>query len=251
MFDMNVLIIEDERPAQQLLIRLLGKYYPDFTIVSILDSITSAVEWLRSNSADLIFMDVELSDGTCFEIFRHIDIKAPVIITTAYEQYALEAFKTKCIDYMLKPIEDLAFKESVERCLQFCAASSSSKKEESTSSSKAYRQRYTIKVGSRIVVVDTSSIAYFFSEDKSTYIITDDDKQYLYDQSLDSLKDELDPEVFYKLSRGCIASLGSISNISKYFNSRLKVTLKPGKNLQVLVSRDRVQGFLEWLEGKK
>lgn len=249
---MKVLLIEDERPAQQLLIRLLGKYYPDFTIVSVLDSITSAVDWLRENTADLIFMDVELSDGSCFEIFKHIDVKAPVIITTAYEQYALDAFKTKCIDYLLKPIEDDTFKESVERCLQFCANSASAEMYNADSDeSKAYKQRYTIKVGSQIVVVESLNIAYFYSEDKSTFLVTNDDKQYLYDQSLDSLKDELDPDIFYKLSRGCIANIKAINSISKYFNSRLKVTLNPGKAPQVIVPRDRVQGFLEWLEGKK
>lgn len=117
---MDVLIIEDEIPAQQILIRMLKRYFPDFRTAAVLDSVRSATEWLAGHSPDLIFMDVELSDGKCFEIFRKSEIKCPVIITTAYENYALDAFKAKCIDYLMKPVEPAAFRNSVERCMQLC-----------------------------------------------------------------------------------------------------------------------------------
>lgn len=117
---MKVLIIEDEIPAQQILLRLLGRYFPDFTIMGILDSVDTAVNFLKHQTPDLIFMDVELSDGKSFEIFRQVDITCPVIVTTAYTDYALDAFRNKCIDYLMKPIEDGAFRESVDRCLQLC-----------------------------------------------------------------------------------------------------------------------------------
>lgn len=248
---MNILIVEDEIPAQKLLIRLISKYYPDFNIVAILDSITSAIGWIRSNNPDIIFMDVELSDGSCFEIFKHVDIKSPVIITTAYEQYALEAFKSKCIDYLLKPVEDSVFKESVERCLNFYNKRSSQDYNEKVNNPKCYRQRYTLQIGNQIEILNVSEIAYFYSEDKSNFIVAKDGNSYMTDLSLDTIKEELDPVEFFKISRGCIVSPGSISSISKYFNSRLKITLKPSKCDPVLISRERVKGFLEWLEGKK
>lgn len=247
---MKVLIIEDEIPAQQLLLRLLKKYYPDFLVVEILDSVATSIDWLRNNSADLVFMDVELSDGNCFEIFKDVEINSAVIITTAYENYALNAFKTKCLDYIMKPIEDHVFKESVQRCLRFCNHSSSSLKKEKKDKTPNYKQRFTINLGSQIVVVDVNKIAYFYSEDKSTYIVTYDSKQFLFDQSLDSVEEEIDPSLFFKISRGCLAGLNSIDNISKYFNSRLKVSLKPSNIDPVLVSRARAQSFLQWLEGK-
>lgn len=250
---MKVLIIEDEIPAQNLLVRLLSKYYPSFKIVGILDSIEHSINWLRENTPDIIFMDVELSDGRCFEIFDAVDIKSPVIITTAYENYALDAFKTKCIDYIMKPIEEETFKESVERCIQLCkipSGESENKKNILSYTQRSYKQRFTIKVGSQIVVVDVNNIAYFYSEDKSTYIVTTDSKQFLTDLSLDSIEEEMDPKQFFKISRGCLAGLSSISTISKYFNSRLKVTLSPHNVDPIIVPYARVQSFLEWLEGK-
>lgn len=123
---MKVLIIEDEIPAQQILIKLIGKYFPDFTVSGTIDSVEEAVKYLKHHSPDLIFMDVELSDGKCFEIFRQTEISCPVIITTAYADYALDAFKAKCIDYLMKPIEAEAFSESVDRCMQLCGETSGS-----------------------------------------------------------------------------------------------------------------------------
>ncbi len=261
---MNVLIIEDEIPAQNVLVRLLKKYYPDFNVLDILDSTESAISFLSENTPppDLIFMDVELSDGNCFEIFKAVNITSPVIITTAYENYALDAFKTKCVDYLLKPFDELAFKESVDRCLQFYLHSTQHTDAPSpditspTPNSilsyvhKAYKHRFTIKLGSQIVMVDVNNIAYFFSEEKSTYIVTTDSKQYLSDLSLDAIESEVDPASFFKISRGCLAGIKSIYTISKYFNSRLKVILSPPTVGPIIVPRSRVQSFLEWLEGR-
>ena len=247
---MTVLIIEDEIPAQQQLLRLLSKHYPELNVVGILDSITDSFVWLKANSADIIFMDVELSDGNCFELFKILNINSKVIITTAYENYALPAFRVKCIDYLLKPIDEESFVESVERCLCFCSASNtdSPKNAEANTKPKIYKQRFTVKVGNIIILVDISNIAYFYSENKSTYIVTNDRKQYLMDQSLDSIEEQVNPVIFFKISRGCIANLNSIETISKHFNSRLKVTLKPGLIDPILVSRARVPQLMEWLE---
>lgn len=248
---MDVLIIEDEIPAQQILIRMLKRYFPDFRTAAVLDSVRSATEWLAGHSPDLIFMDVELSDGKCFEIFRKSEIKCPVIITTAYENYALDAFKAKCIDYLMKPVEPAAFMNSVERCMQLCGG----KRAESRTADigayarPAYKHHITIRLGSQILVIDINDIAYFYSNDKSTWLVTKDGRQFMTDVPLVTIEEEMDPAKFYKISRKCIVGLSSIYTISKYFNSRLKVTLSP-KNIEpVIVPRERVQSFLDWLEG--
>lgn len=249
---MNILIIEDELPARQRLVKLINKYFPDFNICAELDSCESAIDYLKKNTPDLIFMDVELSDGKCFEIFENIEISVPVIITTAYEAYALEAFKVKCIDYLLKPVDRLEFKESVERCLSLCHPESSSDQiinNISRYTMRHYKHHFTIKLGSQILLLDVNDIAYFYSNEKYTYVVTKDGNEYMADDSLVSIEEEVDPAIFYKISRKCLASIGTIYTISKYFNSRLKVTLSPKKTDPIIVSRDRVQNFLNWLEG--
>lgn len=248
---MDVLIIEDELPAQQNLIKLIRTYFPDFNIIGALDSVKAATKYLQDKMPDLIFMDVELSDGNCFDLFRSVEIKCPVIITTAYENYALDAFKAKCIDYLLKPIDEKAFRESVGRCLQLCGvtATKSPAPDVRPYAKPAYKHHFTIKLGSQILIVDVNDIAYFYSNDKSTYLVTRSGKEYMTDESLVTLEEELDPARFYKISRKCIIGISSIYTISKYFNSRLKVTVSPGNIEPVIVPRDRVQNFLEWLEG--
>lgn len=248
---MDVLIIEDELPAQQILVRLIKLYFSDFNIIGALDSVKAAARYLQDKSPDLIFMDVELSDGKCFDLFRQVDIQCPVIITTAYADYALDAFKAKCIDYLLKPIDSDAFRESVERCMQLCGVTAARKSypDVTAYAKPAYKHHLTIKLGSQILVIDIHDIAYFYSNDKSTYLVTRNGKEYMTDESLVAIGEELDPTVFYKISRKCIISMDSIYTISKYFNSRLKVTVSP-KNIEpIIVPRDRVQPFLEWLEG--
>lgn len=248
---MNILIIEDEIPAQQILIKMLGRFFPDFRICGVLDSIKAASAFLKENSPDMILMDVELSDGKCFTLFGLAEIKCPVIITTAYADYALDAFKAKCIDYLLKPIDPQAFKQAVERCIQLCVKEPAEKPAHDINSyaRPAYKHHFAIKLGSQIVVVDVNDIAYFYSNDKSTWLVTRDGKQYMTDESLISIEDEIDPARFYKISRKCIVGMSAIYTISKYFNSRLKVTLSPKNIDPVIVPRDRVQSFLDWLEG--
>jgi two-component system LytT family response regulator len=249
---MNVLIIEDELPAQQQILMMLGKHFPELKVVGMLDSLTDAAKWLKSNTPDIIFMDVELSDGKCFELFKMVEIKSQVIITTAYEQYALDAFKAKAIDYLLKPIEDAAFVESVTRCIDLVEGAGKQKGEGEAGAGapkRSYKQRFTITLGSQIMVIDLQNVAYFISENKSSYLVTFDKKQYLLDEGLDAVEAEVDPRQFFRIARNCIASLNSIGKISKFFNQRLKVELKPEYKEHILVSRARVPQLMEWLEG--
>ena len=213
----------------------------------------SAVEWLATQTADLIFMDVELSDGMCFEIFNRLEVTAPVIITTAYDSYAVKAFKVNSIDYLLKPINRDDFTNAVTKFLkrkQTAVPIDVESLKQLISPRVKYKQRFTVRLGERIIVLDTADIAYFCAEEKATFMITHENKRYLSDFSLDTIEEQLNPKEFFRLTRGCIAGIKAIGTIAKYSNSRLKVLLQPPYYENILVSRVRIPLFLNWLEGK-
>ena len=249
---MKVLIVEDEIMAQKSLTRLLMQNFSDMSIVGYTDSIKNTVSWLRTegNSADIIFMDVELSDGVCFEIFRQVEVKAKVIMTTAYDSYALKAFEAGSVDYLLKPVESAALKRAVARCRMsggqidvqalLKAVGGESKKE--------YKERYIVRFNDRIVPLETSNIAYIYSEEKNNYLVTFDEQRYIIDSSLDLVIDEFNPEQFFRVSRSCIVSLKAIVSIIKQAGSRLRIVARPEPDFEMTVSRSRVEDFLKWLE---
>ena len=237
--------------AQQSLARTLTQHYPDLRIVGTTGSVRDTVEWLRTpgNEADVIFMDVELSDGECFEIFRQVDVTARVIMTTAYDSYAVRAFEVNSIDYLLKPIDPAALKRAVERCRQRDAGIDAERLLSALRTPREYRQRYVVRFNDRIVPVRTADIAYFYSEEKNTYLVTCDNNRYVMDLSLDILSEELDERSFFRISRNCIISMQAISSVVKYLGNRLKVIARPRPDFELVVSRSRVEDFLRWLEG--
>ena len=251
---MNVLIVEDELMAQKSLQRVLLQNFPDMDIVGCTTSVKTTVEWLRKpeNHADIIFMDVELSDGICFEIFRQTEVKAKVIMTTAYDSYALKAFEAGSVDYLLKPIDPDSLKRAVARCrmsggridaealLKVLGSANVPKKE--------YKERYVVRFNDRIVPLQTSNIAYVYSEDKTNYLVTFDDQRYIIDSSLDVITEELDPEHFFRISRSCIVQMKAITSIIKQAGGRLKIVPEPKASFEMTVSRSRVDDFLTWLE---
>ncbi|MBQ6880044.1 MAG: response regulator transcription factor [Bacteroidales bacterium] len=251
---MKVLIVEDEIMAQKSLTRVLTQNFPDMEIIGYTSSVKGTVEWLRNpdNVADIIFMDVELSDGECFEIFRQTEIKAKVIMTTAYDSYALKAFEAGSIDYLLKPIDLSALKRAVARCRmsggQIDVESLLKAVGGGTHPKKEYKERYIVRFNDRIVPLLTSNIAYIYSEDKTNYLVTSDDKRYIIDCSLDVISEELNPDEFFRISRSCIISMKSITSIIKQQGGRLRVVAKPEPSFEMTVSRSRVDDFLEWLE---
>lgn len=250
---MKVLIVEDEIPAQLQLERLLNAHFPDTEIMAVLTSVEKASDWLAVNSPELIFMDVELSDGQCFEIFKRVDVKAPVIITTAYDHFAIKAFKVNSVDYLLKPIESTEFVRAVEKSTRVSKSGQTDLRalEEllMKSTPKEYKKRFITKQNDQIIVLQVEEIAYFYAEDKATFIVSSSGKRYFSDYSLDNLEDQLDPKSFFRLSRGCIANIQAVKSVSKHFNSRLKIKLEPALIEGILVSRIRVPDFLNWLEG--
>lgn len=252
---MNILIVEDEIMAQKSLARILTQNFPDFSIVGCTDSVKGTVAWLQdpANRPDIIFMDVELADGVCFEIFRQTDVKAKVIMTTAYDSYALKAFEAGSVDYLLKPVEIDALKRAVARCRTSSTdidmeAVMKSLSELRNPKRREYRERYIIKVNDRIIPLETSKIAYIYSEEKSNWLVTFDGQKYILDSSLNIISDELDPDRFFMISRSCIVSMKAISSILKQPGGRLRITPDPPANFEMTVSRSRVDDFLDWLE---
>lgn len=251
---MKVLIVEDEIMAQKSLVRSLAQHFPDMEVVGTTSSVKGTVAWLKNpdNSADIIFMDVELSDGVCFEIFRQVEVKSKVIMTTAYDSYALKAFEAGSVDYLLKPIESSSLKRAVARCRmsggQIDVEMLAKALGAGFSSKKDYKERYIIRFNDRIIPLLVSDIAYIYSEEKNNYLVTYDGHRYVIDSSLDVISEELDPEKFFRISRSCIVALKSISSIIKQIGSRLKVIAEPEAPFEMTVSRSRVDDFLAWLE---
>jgi DNA-binding LytR/AlgR family response regulator len=254
----KVLIVEDEIPAQITLKKLIDKCCPDSQIVMTRTSVNSTVKWLEENpnGADVIFMDVELSDGICFEIFEKVKISANVIITTAYDNYAITAFKINSLDYLLKPIVEEELQRAWKRCVERIEAHHEPNIEAlldivskvGTQTEKEYKKRFIVKAGEKIVIIPVDDIAYCYSEDKSTYAVCRNGTRRLLDYSLDTVQEMLDPKLFFRISRSCIVSINSIENISKHLGTRLKLQLNPKADDDVVVSRSRTSDFLEWLD---
>lgn len=251
---MNIIIIEDEKPAARLLQRKVEKL--GLQVNTLLHSVEESISWFSSNPhPDLIFLDIQLSDGLSFEIFESIDIKSAVIFTTAYDEYALRAFKLNSIDYLLKPIDEDDLEIAVNK---FKARNASApnlsldfemiKKMLVNPADKSYKKRFTIKMGQQLKMVNIEEVECFYSENKGTYLHTFDNRDYLLDNTLEHLETELDPKDFYRVSRKFIVPLKGIKEIQIYSNSRLKVILPTYKEDEVIVARERVNDFKEWLE---
>lgn len=250
---MRALIVEDEAMARASLARLIANNYDDIEIVGQLDSISATLEYLADNrDPDIIFMDVELSDGDCFEIFRQRQLSSHVIMTTAYESYAVKAFEAGSVDYLLKPINPVDLERAIRRCRERSGFSpmdfETILKLMNSASEKKYRERLIVKLGDKYIPVQVSDVAYFLSEDKSNYLVKSDASRYIIDISMDTLEEELDPEGFFRIGRGCVVSRASVESVSRHFNGRLKLNVLPRCSEELFVSRARVDDFLTWLE---
>ena len=250
---LQVFIIEDEVPAQANLRKILKTNFDDLEIVGVVESIAKAVAWFSDphNKADIVFMDVELSDGKCFEIFKQVNIEANIIITTAYDYYAVKAFKINSIDYLLKPIDTTELINAVNKCRKTNPVSTKHTKLIENILTKPevreYKQRFIVKIGDRIIIVHVRDIAYFISQDKTSYLVTREGKQYIIDLSLDALEDLLNPKDFFRISRACITHIDAISQVTKHFSGRLKITLNPKRDEDIFVSRVRTSDFMHWI----
>ena len=256
---MKVLIIEDEKPAAKRLERLVLAQRENTEVLGKLDSVKSSVNWFTHNEQpDLVFMDIQLADGLSFEIFEHVQITAPIIFTTAYDEYALKAFKVNSIDYLLKPIDEDELEGALQKLDQLKPAgpAESASLNSLDQISKAvslltrqYKNRFIIKIGEHIKAVSIDDIHFFFSRDKATYCTTEEGKSYLLDYPIQELTSMVDPEKFFQINRKYIVSLKAIKDMVSFSNSRLKIILKNSDDDDVIVSRERVQDFKQWLDG--
>ncbi len=250
---MTTIIIEDEKPAARLLQRKLLKL--DVEVGVLLHSVEEAIEWFTINEhPDLIFLDIQLSDGLSFEIFEKVEIKSAVIFTTAYDEYALRAFKLNSIDYLLKPIDedDLVvavskFKSRLPKQETLQLDFEQIKKMLSNPFDKNFKKRFTVKIGQHLKVILVEEIECFFSENKGTYIHTFDNRNFLIETTLELLEQDLDPSEFFRVSRKFIIPLKAIKEIVVHSNSRLKVILPSYKDEEVIVSREKVADFKNWI----
>lgn len=250
---MNIIIIEDEKPAARLLQRKVEKL--GLKVDTLLHSVEESVAWFSQNEhPDLIFLDIQLSDGLSFEIFEKVDIKSAIIFTTAYDEYALKAFKLNSIDYLLKPIDEddlevavVKFKSRTPKPESLQLDFEQIKRMLANPVEKSYKSRFTVKIGQHLKVITADEIECFYSENKGTYIHTTDNRDYLIDTTLEVLENEMNPKDFYRVSRKFIIPLKSIKEIVLYSNSRLKVILPTYKDDEVIVSREKVGDFKEWI----
>jgi DNA-binding LytR/AlgR family response regulator len=249
---MNCLIVEDEKAAADRLASLIKKCNPSIDIEGTVQSVKNAVQWLNAHQApDLIFMDIQLADGLSFEIFEQTIIKAPVIFTTAYDEYALKAFKVNCIDYLLKPIDEGELKNAIARFKEKNPPREIPAQVFDSimhSLTNKYKNKFVLKVGEHIKVFATEEIQCFYSIEKNSFLQNNSGRDYAISYSLDQLEELVDPARFFRINRKYIVSSSSISSIVSYSNSRLLVKLNSNSSDELIVSREKVQDFKKWLE---
>ena len=254
---MKVLIVEDEPFAAAQLAAHLTALRPGSEIVAVCDTVKSTVEWLGNNPApDLSFFDIHLGDGLCFEIFEQKEFNSPVIFTTAYDQYAIRAFKVNSIDYLLKPVDRGELEKALNKYEQVSSPKTSPMSPEILEElvvslkTKNYKERFLIKVGTHLRIIDINEILYFYSFQKGTFLKTADGKDYLTDQSLELIEEIVDPALFFRINRKYLVKLTAINEAVAYSNSRLKLKVKQGSQDDFLVAREKVKTFKSWLEGE-
>ena len=250
---MQVVIIEDEQPAANRLAKMLRSIDSEADIIKKLDSVEASVKFFDSApSVDLIFMDIQLADGLGLDIFQQTEVRAPVIFTTAFDQYTLKAFKVNSIDYLLKPINEKELGHAVKKYRKIY------QKQESDLSKKIlkmvqemnaanYKERLLIKRGQQLSYLKTDATAYCFADGKLCFAVDFNNNKYLLENNLTQLEEQLQPKKFYRINRQLMVNIDAITKVHTWLGGRLKLEISPFTNLDTMVSRDRVNGFKEWL----
>ncbi len=248
---MRILILEDETRAASYLERLLAKVAPNMVVIARLESVREGVKYLQNNpEPELIFSDIQLADGLSFEIYNQVKVRCPIIFTTAYDHYAIEAFKTNGIDYLLKPIEEERLTQAIEKAKHFSPGLLLEKilAINNTDAGKICKSRFMVKVGDKIKSVPIEDILVFYSQGKASYIRTSDAHTYCIDYALDQLEPLLDPEKYFRINRKYIVSINACTNILAWTNSRLRLKIDGIDDSDIIVARERVQEFKNWLD---
>lgn len=252
---MNILIIEDEPATAQRLKKMVEEIDPDARVLDMPDSIAASVEWFRNHSEpDLLFLDIHLADGLSFDIFKEVEISCPVIFTTAFDQYAIQAFKLNSIDYLLKPVKKNELANAIRKYRKLQAPSPAIDMGQLVrligKQEKEYLKRMMIRIGAQLKVIEVKEVAYFYIDEKIVFAVTFSRDRYPVDFSLDELEKQLDPERYFRINRAFIISFGSIDTMITYSKARIKVKLKPPCELESISSTEKSPLFREWLKGK-
>ncbi|MEK6478197.1 LytTR family DNA-binding domain-containing protein [Catalinimonas sp. 4WD22] len=255
---MQVLIIEDEKPAADKLIRSLQHIDSKIEVTATLASIKQAVSWFQENRADLIFLDIHLSDGVSFKIFEQLQqlgiehIQTPIIFTTAYDEYAIEAFKLNSIDYLLKPVSRRDLEASLRKYQRLQGQNQPPQQDLKSLLDSlrkpAYKKRFMVSFGQRMKSIDTDQIAYFYAHDKLVQMLTLDKQKYVVDHTIQQLDDMLDPDSFFRINRKFIVNIEAIVEMHSYSKSRVKLDLRPESPMEAVVSVERSSDFKSWLD---
>lgn len=249
---MKIIIIEDEKPAANRLIKLLDVHFPGISPTANIDTVTRAVTWFEQNpEPDLIFCDIQLADGISFEIFEKVKISTPIIFTTAYDQYAIKAFQVNAIDYLLKPIDPVELAKAVEKFkgrqvkpavdLDILKALLQPVK-------KSFKSRFLVRFGEKIQSISIEETDFFFSEERVTFLQTSEGKKYVLDSSLEQVEAAIDPAIFFRINRKYLCRVEAVEEVLSYSNSRLKLKLKNSSDKDILISREKVGEFKSWLD---
>ncbi len=254
---MKVLIIEDEELAAKKLSKMLREIDASIELIETLSSVKESLTWFKKHdSPDLIFTDIQLGDGLSFDIFENQEIKCPIIFTTAYDQYAIKAFEVNSIDYLLKPVQKDKIRASIEKYEEKKRAWSQEENsldvksllEAINEAKNNYKSRFLVKLGNKIHAVKTEEIAYFYSDNKLTFLVSKKGNKYPIDLSLDDILQQLNPELFFRINRKYIIHLDAASEIKPYFKGRLIISLKPAIDDEVVISADKTPAFKAWLD---
>jgi len=255
---MKVLIIEDEVPAAEKLQRYLAKYDSGIEVLAHITTVKDSVAWLqdKQDTIDLIFMDIQLINGLSFQIFQQVTIRKPVIFITAFNEFALDAFKVNSIDYLLKPItftdlsNSLKKLETLREQLQWTTQKTEQLQEVfSTPKTKDYKNRFMVKLGDHIKSITSDQISFFYADGRDVYLVTTQSRKFIIDYTLETLEDLLDPITFFRINRTFILNINAIKDVIVYSNSRLKITLTQGFDKEIIVSREKVGDFKQWFDG--
>lgn len=250
---MRVIIIEDETPAVNRLSKMLHAIHDEIEVVAKLDSVESSVNFFQSgNKIDLIFMDIQLADGLSFDIFQQTEIKSPVIFTTAFDQYTLKAFKVNSIDYLLKPIDEKELRQAVEKYRQLYKGKENGFPERILQlvrdmNAVKYKERLMIKRGQQLSFLKIEATAFCYADGKLCYAVDFTGHKFLLENNLSQLEEQLQPAKFYRINRHLLVNIDAVSKIHTWLGGRLKLELLPSVNVDTVVSRERVNGFKEWL----
>ncbi len=250
---MRVLIIEDETPAANRLTKMLKSIGDEMEVVKHLDSVESGVRYLKaSENIDLIFMDIQLGDGLSFDIFQQIEVKAPVIFTTAFDQYTLKAFKVNSIDYLLKPVDENELMKAVDKYRQLYNNNGNDFSERilklmQSMNNSTYKERLLIKKGQQLSYLRTAQMAYSYADGKLCFAVDFDGNKHLLELNLTQLEEQLQPVKFYRINRQLLVNIDAVSKVHTWLGGRLKLELCVSTKSDTIVSRERVNGFKEWL----